>query len=391
MTTNMTTTCMNQPVTTFLEWAKPYARYTREAKDHHNVLPRREILVGDALEQLKQLPSASVDCCITSPPYYLLRDYGVAGQLGLEDSVTTWADNLMAVLSEVGRVLKPTGSLWLNLGDSYSRALRFGAAPKSLLMAPERLVLAMVERGWVLRNKVIWAKPNPMPHSVADRLNTAYEPLYFLVQSPRYYFALDEIREPHRSARAASTVRPGKYSTSDRSWAGPLAGKNDGLVKTQANGRTGHPLGRNPGDVWTIATGGYRGAHFATFPEQLVRRPMLASCPERVCSLCRTPWARGSTSEVVGGRRPAGRRGRVLRYPARWEVVRRLGDLQPGCTCQAGWVPGVVIDPFFGAGTVGVVAERLGRDWVGIEINPGYANLARERIETARAQEGRAP
>lgn len=334
-------------------------------------LPRRQILVGDALARLAELHSATIDCCITSPPYYLLRDYGVPGQFGLEDNVRAWVDNLLAVLTEVGRVLKPTGSLWLNLGDSYSRAERYGAPPKSLMLAPERLVLALIESGWVLRNKVIWSKPNPMPHSVVDRLNTSYEPLYFLVRSPRYHFALDEIREPHRSTRSPSRVRPGKYSTTDRTWAGPLAGKNDGLIRTQAEGRSGHPLGRNPGDVWTLATGGYRGAHFATFPERLLTRPLLASCPERICDACGTPWKRAQVTSDSGRC--------------------HLGDLQPGCGCLGSWTPGVVLDPFFGADTVGVAAEALDRDWVGIELKPEYAELARQRIEQARSKRDRAP
>jgi DNA modification methylase len=130
-------------------------------------LPRNQILVGDALDRLRQLPTASVDTAVTSPPYYLLRNYHVAGQFGLEPTVTAWVENLRTVLNEVGRVLKPTGSLWLDLGDSYSRHDRYGAPPKALLLAPERLLLALVADGWIVRNKVIWAKANPMPNSVA--------------------------------------------------------------------------------------------------------------------------------------------------------------------------------------------------------------------------------
>ena len=365
---------MSRSITTaqgpWLRLCPPAWDYRREraTRDGDRPLPRRQVLVGAALARLAELPSASIDCCITSPPYYLLRNYGVPGQLGLEANVGDWVANLLAVLWEVGRVLKPTGSLWLNLGDSYSRDDRYGAPPKSLMLAPERLVLALVESGWVLRNKVVWAKPNPMPHSVTDRLNTAHESIYFLVRSPRYHFTLDAIREPHRSARPASQVQLGKYASPDRSWAGPLAGKNDGLVKAQAEGRTGHPLGRNPGDVWTIATGGYRGAHFATFPEKLVVRPILATCPERVCSACSAPWSAGGRMAKEG-----------------------RSELRPTCSCNVAWLPGVVLDPFFGAGTVGVVAEKLKRDWVGIELNPDYARLATERIEGARLTRQRAP
>ena len=373
-------------------WLKPPIwRYRRESDQLQHApaeLPRREILLGDALERLRELPAASIDCVITSPPYYLLRDYGVTGQLGLEANVEAWVAGLLPVLVEVARVMKPEGSLWLNLGDSYSRAHRYGAPPKSLLMAPERLVLELLNAGWILRNKVIWAKPNPMPHSVGDRLNTTYEPMYFLVRSARYHFSLNDIREPHRSVRSPSASHPGKYTAKDRRWAGPLAGKNDGLIRAHEEGRSGHALGRNPGDVWLLATGGYRGGHFATFPERLVLRPLLATCPERLCQNCGSAWRRDVKSMTLGEQGPAGTDPRVRRYISRWSVVRQLGDLRPACHCQAPWVPGVVLDPFFGAGTVAVVAEANRRDWIGIELNPEYVRMAEDRIERARAKRG---
>jgi len=380
------TTATAQPVllrATPAAW--PYYRRSIPVDDgRFDELPRQVVLVGDALEQLRRLPSASVDCCVTSPPYFRLRDYGVTGQLGLEDHVDAWVAHLLVVLDEVARVLKPTGSLWLNLGDSFSRALRYGAPPKSLLLAPERLVLALLGRGWIVRNKVVWAKPNPMPHSVRDRLNTAHEPVYFLTRSGRYFFDLDAIREPHRSTIRPAARTAGKFAAPDRSWAGPLAGKNDGLIRAKSDGPPGHALGRNPGDIWALATGGYRGAHFATFPERLVTRPILATCPERVCLACGKPWRRDSRELVEGERRPAGSDAHVRRYPSRWTVAHLPGALRPGCDCSAGDRPGVVLDPFFGAGTVGVVAERLARDWLGIELNPAYARLAKERILAAR-------
>jgi DNA modification methylase len=291
-----------------------------------NRLPRRQVLLGDAAKQLKRLPPGSVDCVITSPPYYMLRNYGVDNQLGLEPHVDQWVDELRLICRGLARVTKDSGSLWVNLGDSFSRHAKFGAPPKGLLAAPERLLLALMSDGWICRAKCVWAKPNPMPSSVTDRLNMTYEVVYHLVRFPRYYFNLDAIREPHRS-RASRTAQPpiGKAPT----WAGPLAGSQDGLRRARPDGVPGHPMGKNPGDVWTIPTRGFRGAHFATFPEALVVRPLLATCP-------------------------------------------------------AG---GVVLDPFFGSGTVGVVAEKYGRDWIGIELNRDYAELAMRRIEAARATE----
>lgn len=324
---------------------------------------RNRILVGDALTRLRQLPSASVDCVITSPPYFLLRNYGVDDQLGAEANVVTYVAKLVAVCDEIGRVLKPSGTFWLNLGDSYSRHDRFGTAPKSLLLAPERVLMALAACEWIVRNKLVWAKPNPMPSSVRDRLSCTWEPLYLLVRSEQYFFDLDAIREAHTSTRRPS--RSGldtKYGGGRREWAGPLAGANDGLARAHAEGRSGHPLGKNPGDVWTFATAGFRGAHFATFPVRLIERPILVGVPERVCTRCGLAWQRSGS------------------------------DLTPTCACAVGWRAGVVLDPFIGAGTVAVAAEQHDRDWLGIELNPNYAQLARARIETERfKRDGRSP
>jgi DNA modification methylase len=350
-------------------------------------LPRREILIGDVIDRLRQLPPCSIDCVVTSPPYYMLRDYGSSGQIGLEDSVHGWVERMRGVMSETARVIKPTGSVWLNLGDSFSRHVKYGAPAKGLLCAPERLLLALAADGWLVRNKVIWAKPNPMPNSVADRLSLTYEVLYLLTRSPKYYFDLDAIREPHRSSRTpTSSSRPQKYGGKKRaSWAGPLAGANDGLIKARAEGRPGHLLGKNPGDVWVVPTGGYTGAHFATFPAELIRRPILASCPEAVCSACGTNWRRQAAIRRIGEAKTPPREEFVMRMPTGWQTLRELGELV-GCDCGAVLRPGVVLDPFMGSGTTAIVAERLGRDWLGIDLQPEYVELATERIEAERAK-----
>jgi len=339
------------------------------------IAPRNTILVGDAGKHLAGIPDASVDCVVTSPPYYRLRNYGVPGQLGLEPTVMDWVRETAAVFAEVARVLVPTGGLWLNLGDSFSRHSRYGAAPKSLLCAPERLLLALAEDGWNVRNKVIWAKPNALPSSVADRLTLTYEHLYFLVRSRRYFFDLNAIRVPHRS----SGGRRPRPVVGIPEWAGPLAGKQDGLSRARPKGQPGHLLGKNPGDVWTIATRPYRGAHFATFPEALVRRPILATCPEAICLACGTPWRREVTVRRLGVVKPTGPDRLVMQHRSTWRTVREAGELVP-CGCGTSTRPGLVLDPFFGAGTVGVVARELGRDWLGIELSPEYAALAWERL-----------
>lgn len=326
-------------------------------------LPRNVVLVGDALEQLARLPTASVDCVITSPPYFSLRNYGHARQIGLEGSVHEWVARLVAVMDEIARVLKPEGVVWLNVGDSFARREEHGAPPKGLVLAPERLLLALAARGWRVRNKVVWAKPNPMPGSARDRLTCAHERLFLLVRSRQYFFDLDAIRVPHRSSPRTSSrsVRVGKPPA----WAGPLAGNQSGLDRLHQTGKAGHPLGKNPGDVWTIPTSTFRGGHHATYPAALVERPLLATVPERICVACGRAWRRERLARTLG-------------------ALAVLGALRPDCRCGTGWGPGLVLDPFLGSGTTAVVAERLGRDWLGIELNPAFAALAEERIARAR-------
>jgi DNA modification methylase len=333
--------------------------------------PLNTILIGDVRQRLAELPESSVDCVITSPPYFRLRDYQVPGQIGLEGTVTEWVDELRLVFRGLARVLKPTGSAWLNLGDSYSRHARFGAPAKSLLLGPERLALGLVEDGWTMRNVVTWDKANTMPSSVRDRLATKSEVIYFMTLSRRYHFDLDAIRIPHRSSRPSKTAaaRRVPIPTARPAWSGPLAGSNSGLARMRAAGRVGHPLGKNPGDVWRTAASNFRGPHFATFPMALIERPLLAACPERICRTCGQPWQR-QPIDRTGSTEPD-------------------GILRPDCACHAGSRPGLVLDPFMGAGTVGVVAERHGRDWLGIELNPDFAALATERIESARDQQPR--
>ncbi|HEX3852289.1 MAG TPA: site-specific DNA-methyltransferase [Polyangiaceae bacterium] len=329
---------------------------------------RNLIIVDDARSALATLPDASIDTVITSPPYFGLRDYGDRRQIGLEEAVGGWVNELRDMLRELARVLKPSGSLWLNLGDSFSHHQRTGAPPKSLLLGPERLALAMIEDGWIVRNKVVWAKTNAMPISVADRLACKYEVLYFATRSPRYFFDLDAIRLPHRSSlKGPSAAAARRAATATRpTWAGPLAGDNRGLDGLKARGLSGHPLGKNPGDVWSFATSSFRGAHHATFPIDLITRPLLATCPERVCSSCGLPWLR--------------------HHARRHGALAVIGAAARRCSCKAGTLPGVVLDPFIGAGTVALAAEAHGRDWLGIELNPEFAALAEERIAVERAK-----
>lgn len=337
-----------------------------------SALPLGRILVGDAKQRLADLPDASIDCVISSPPYFAMRDYGHEQQIGAEGHIDGWVDNLLAVCAELYRVLTPSGSLFLNVGDGYARHIREGAERKSLLLGPERLALRLTADGWLLRNKIVWAKPNAMPSSVLDRLTTTHEFLYFFAKQQRYYFDLNAIREVRPGGTQA---RPGPTRSSypppravpllSPTGTAPRIDLNQGLATMRARGQSTHPLGANPGDVWRIPTASFHGAHFATFPVELVRRPLLATCPEQVCTGCGQPWRRAK--QVIDGRKLA------------------TGKLRPNCQCQAPSRPGIVLDPFCGAGTVPLAAEEHGRDWLGIELNPSYAALAERRLADWRA------
>ncbi|HEV7495000.1 MAG TPA: site-specific DNA-methyltransferase [Baekduia sp.] len=321
--------------------------------------PRNVVLEGDAASVLATLAPESVDCVVTSPPYFRLRSYDAGPkELGQEAHVEGWVEGLRRVAAEAHRVLVPTGSFWLNVSDSYSKHPKYGAAAKSLLLGPERLVLALQADGWIIRNRTIWAKTTPLPSPIADRLTNGYEFVYHLVKQGRYFYDLDPIRLPLKSS-----LRPkqaGAVVVTPIAVLGDLAGPRIGLAKMSAEGRTGHPLGRNPTDVWSLPPGRNTGGHFATFPESLVRRPILATCPEHVCIKCGQPWRRST------------------------EPVKQVdGQAQPRplvpCGCEAATRPGLVLDPFVGSGSTLRAARALRRDGLGIELAPRYAQVARAR------------
>jgi DNA modification methylase len=325
-------------------------------------------------QRLAELPDASVDCVITSPPYFALRDYGHSGQIGAEATVDDWAAEIAAVCNLLARVLRPSGSLFLNLGDGYSRHDREGAAKKSLLLGPSRVALRLTRSGWLLRNQIIWAKSNPTPSSVRDRFSNTHEFVYFFTRQSGYHFDLDAVRVPAKTALAgprrkqARTSLPREAVPTLGGGTSPRVDLNHGLAGMKTAGLSSHPLGKNPGDCWELATSNYRGAHFATFPLALVEKPLIATCPERVCTSCNQPWRRAK--QLQNGRRLA------------------VGPLKASCSCRAAWRPGRVLDPFLGSGTVALAAEMNGRDWVGIEINAGYAELAHQRLADWRAKQG---
>ena len=310
-----------------------------------------QVLIGDCLTVLKEIPDDSIQCCVTSPPYFGLRDYGHPGQIGLEKSVDEYVEKLVLVFREIRRVLRSDGTLWLNLGDSYSssggnhggrkdnqpgvggkrvfenksgdsgnRRPVSGLKPKDLIGIPWRVAFALQADGWCLRQDIIWAKPNPMPESVTDRCTKSHEYLFLLAKSEKYFFDHKAIKEPAVSGHAAGNQTNRKtaaYDSGDEKHR--LAG---GFLKVS---KTVYET-RNRRSVWSVNVRPYKGAHFATYPPELVIPCVLAGCP------------RGGT----------------------------------------------VIDPFGGSGTTGSVAISLGRQAVLIELNPEYKPLIQERIQKAR-------
>jgi DNA modification methylase len=301
---------------------------------------RAEILVGDCREVLRTLPPDSVQCVVTSPPYFGLRDYGHPDQIGLEQTPAEYVAKLVDVFRQVRRVLRPDGVLWLNLGDSYAaqggapidgtlqrpgsqvgawggdtRRPPAGFKPKDLLGIPWRTALALQEDGWWLRRDIIWDKPNAMPESVTDRPSSSHEYVFLLTKSATYFYDAAAIREPHSESSLARVTR---------NWSGNRARDYPGTPQTMRMGEDQqmcHPNGRNKRSVWRVNTASYKGAHYATFPPKLVAPMILAGCPEG----------------------------------------------------------GTVLDPFGGSGTVGEVATRLGRRSILIELNPEYAAQAERR------------
>ena len=377
------------------------------------------ILIGDVLEQLATLPDESVHCAVTSPPYWGLRDYGTAGQLGLEPTLDEWVSRMVAVFREVRRVLRRDGTCWLNLGDGYAtgghdggknsradvdvggwgasstnrdqktmRTISDGLKPKDLIGQPWRVAFALQADGWWLRSDIIWAKPNPMPESVTDRPTKSHEYMFLLTKAARYYYDADAVREEvsegvHRQQRLTAVSE--QPSAEARARAG-------GQNPTSQGGTGTH---RNKRDVWTISTQPMPEAHFATFPEALVEPCIKAGTSERgCCAECGAPWVRvvekrdtGQTQKMTDGWAVGpGAHGSILaddeRQGENGKAVTATVTTgwQPACECGADTEPCAVLDPFMGSGTTAVVAQRLGRQWVGIELNPEYAEIAHRRI-----------
>lgn len=297
------------------------------------------LLIGDVLERMNDIPDESVDCVVTSPPYWGLRDYDNDMQWGSEHHWMTYLEKLDALMTEIRKVLKPAGTVWINLGDTYSK----GPCParKSRIGIPWRFYTRCIDDGWIARNDIIWHKPNAMPSSVTDRLTNTYEPVLFFAKDEKYYFNLDAVKVPciYPLNTTTGNAGPKKWSQIPGQRINGfnrnrVAGKADWIPKQDRvpgknantyrgfNARYVPAPDKNPGDILRITTKPYAEAHFATFPPELPEFCIKAGCPKS----------------------------------------------------------GVVLDPFLGSGTTATVAERLGRDWMGIELNPEYEPMIRRRI-----------
>ena len=367
-----------------------------------------EIKVGECLDVLKSMESDSVHCVVTSPPYWGLRAYkGDTGMIGLEPTFDGHLDSLVAVFREVRRVLRKDGTCWVNYGDGFAndgkwggstggkhaaglhgktgigrQKVKTGLKPKDLMMMPARVAMALQADGWWLRSEIIWHKPNPMPESVSDRPTSAHEKIYLLTKNSRYFYDTEAVRNPVYAERGGGAYSGGKDVTGSLAQSPREA--TERIADSMKNGS-----GSNLRNVWKIPTFSFKSAHFATFPPALVEPCIKAGTSEKgCCSACGAPLVRvvektgsphdGNTeSEYATGSNA--HRISLMRQAARerggeYAQQTKTTGWQPTCTCNAESVPCVVLDPFNGAGTTGVVAMSYGRSYIGIEINPEYAD-----------------
>jgi len=347
------------------------------------------------------IPDGSVQCCVTSPPYWGLRDYGSDGQLGLEPTPEEYVSSMVDVFREVRRVLRDDGSVWLNLGDSYTSGGRTwresdaknsaramdqradtppGLKPKDLVGIPWRVAFALQADGWYLRSDIIWAKPNPMPESVTDRPTKAHEYLFLLSKSARYHYDADAIREVQRCKPHAPGNKPRAGITKQ-------AATDPSLDPGRVWAASGH---RNKRSVWTVATQPYPGAHFAVFPPKLITPCILAGTSAHgCCSECGAPWVR-EVERGRGTRQPDGTpdgNWDTARGVPRYTAAKRFGENSarttgwaPTCDHAAPAVPCTVLDPFVGSGTTAYVAKEHGRKAIGCDLSADYLELAAARL-----------
>jgi len=377
-------------------------------------LKTNKIYTGDCLEVMRSWPDGCVHMVMTSPPYWGLRDYGTDGQLGLEKTPDLYVEKMVCIFREIKRILRDDGTLWLNLGDSYvgngpgardierwpkqsrndhrpTRSTRTATKmkPKNLVGVPWRVAFALQSEGWYLRSDIVWAKPNPMVESVKDRPTKAHEYLFLLSKKENYFYDSIAIREV------------GVYPAGTLAARGSEERKSERGVNARPPEYKEYDGYRNARSVWTIQTQPYPGAHFATFPEELCRRPILAGTSEKgACPKCGAPWSRIIEKMPYGKEDYDGKHSHQDKSSAGRNVLasvkaaRKAGGAHdnpfpapktigwnPSCSCGCtGTLPCIVLDPFCGSGTTCLVANNHRRRWIGIDLNPEYVKLAKWRI-----------
>lgn len=402
---------------------------------------RNTIYNWDALQLAQHMPTESVNCIISSPPYWSLRDYSAEGQYGLEETPDQYVTRLVRLFRELRRVLRNDGTLWLNLGDTYAAGGRgssdhhrqkIGAATaaaqalgrkdapqgmkqKDLVGIPWMVAFALRADGWYLRSDIIWSKPNPMPESVEDRCTKSHEYIFMLAKSERYFYDADAIRESHAESSLPRALRgvsaKNKYANgAPGSTAHAMSQPRENVRKMTGTGYSGdgtglqghsgyyrpdgtlavNPMGRNKRTVWEVSTKPFHAAHFATFPEDLIEPMILAGCPKTCCAVCGAPHVRvveiersARSSGGASPKRASINEGGVATSGLVNNTLplRSTLGFTPTCRCNGDTRPGLTYDPFMGAGTTALVAHKLGRDYLGSELNPEYVELARARVE----------
>lgn len=371
-------------------------------------------ILGDALETLRKIRDGVFHSCVTSPPYFGLRDYGHEGQIGLEATPDAYVARLVEVFREVRRTLRDDGTLWLNLGDSYARNPAKGQhknggggkqasvyaaggrasvtaatnlADKQLLGIPWRVAFALQADGWFLRQDIIWSKPNPMPESVTDRCTKSHEYIFMLTKSARYYYDHEAVKEPAVYKGNQPSKSKGSFEGKRSGHGQRHGGFNDRYLEQPFRAVTET---RNRRSVWTVTTKPFKGAHFATFPQDLIEPCILAGAPKNCCSKCGAPWVcetidTGLTNESFKGPTftdgKTGARDGGDRTQKGARTVKIAGEPAPACKCAAPATSGLVLDPFGGAGTTNLVCKKLGRHGVYIDTNPEYLAMARARVK----------
>ena len=356
-----------------------------------------KILQGNCIDKIKELEDNSIDCVVSSPPYFGLRNYKVDGQFGLEKTYQEYVANTVKVFETFKPKLKDTATIWWNVGDSYSSGKRTsttnqslrggkdygvtrtpvqnGIKEKDLLMIPNRVAIALQDAGWYIRSEIIWHKPNPMPESIKDRPTSCHEKIWLITKNKKYYYDAQSIKEPVVTPIDAKSGHKFGGNKTTKKLNATISGKKWKYSST-----------RNKRNVWTITTKPFKDAHFATFPKDLIEPCIKAGCPEKVCVKCGKPQVKElyrdkSTLPVKRNKRDGDGDRAVGGVYQKWlEENPPQIKVKPSCDCNADFKPGIVLDTFGGSGTTGIVAALNNRNAILIELNKEYISIANKRI-----------